>query len=333
MNGSMPLVSIVIPVYNAESFLNSCLDSVVGQKYTNIEILLINDGSTDQSGAICNQYAERDCRVHVFHKENGGQASARNLGLLKAKGAFICFVDSDDIISRRFVDLLLNTCLSNNSDVVYSDIQLFKDHPVFDDDSCDEVKGVSYEKKDILAKYASISLKESIPVISCCNKLYKKSVLENFCFPEGMVYEDTASMFKIFDQSLKTTFINAPLYAYRLNSDSTTIHQFEKRNLDVLKAYDQPIGFFLDKGESNIASYFYRPWILHGLFCWWGARFVLKNRKLSCEILDECKKKRKDLFSISERRFFPDYILAVLVSFPILYAIYRRLMPGLVGDR
>ena len=116
---SKPVVSIIVPVYNTEKFLHRCIDSILTQTYTDFELLLIDDGSKDSSGTICDEYAAKDVRVRVFHKENGGVSSARNMGLDNARGEWITFVDSDDWIDDNYLEALYGACIVSGSDIVF----------------------------------------------------------------------------------------------------------------------------------------------------------------------------------------------------------------------
>ena len=113
------LISVIVPVYNAEKYLRECLDSIVNQTYKNIEIILVDDGSTDGSGAICDEYADKDVRIKVYHIPNGGASNARNLGIDNADGEYLMFVDSDDIILPYVVERAIKLALEHNADIVY----------------------------------------------------------------------------------------------------------------------------------------------------------------------------------------------------------------------
>ena len=167
----MPTISIIVPVYNTEKYLHRCIDSILAQTYTDFELLLINDGSTDKSGAICDEYAAKDNRVRVFHKENGGVSSARNLGLDEAQGEWICFVDSDDYVFEEF--------LQNFISKIDDDVDLICQGMEFDDffsKNCSIKRfGVDYHgsiDKGLLELYKKPMLG------SLCNKCLKRIIIE-----------------------------------------------------------------------------------------------------------------------------------------------------------
>ena len=125
--GDNPLVSIIVPVYNVEEYLEECVNSIISQTYTNIEIILVDDGSTDNSGELCDKYSLRDNRIEVIHKVNGGISDARNVGAKSAKGKYIYFIDSDDYIVSEAIDELVSVALRDNSDIVFFDAKCFEE--------------------------------------------------------------------------------------------------------------------------------------------------------------------------------------------------------------
>ena len=118
-----PLISVIVPVYNVEKYLRTCVDSILVQSYSALEVILIDDGSTDGSPQICDQYAQQDPRIQVIHQKNAGLSAARNAGIDICRGEYLTFIDSDDFIHERFVELLLNACLSNNADIAVGDLE------------------------------------------------------------------------------------------------------------------------------------------------------------------------------------------------------------------
>ena len=184
---SKPLVSIIIPVYNVEKYLDKCLDSVVNQTYTNLEIILVDDGSPDRCPAICDEWKSRDSRIKVIHQPNGGLSRARNAGLKIATGEFIGFVDSDDWIEPDMYETLLSTMLETGADIVVCNFY------------CEEVNSDAFiqkPKSPVIERYTAeealkllISEKTFIhPVV--WNKLFRKHLLTNLLFPEDKIYED-----------------------------------------------------------------------------------------------------------------------------------------------
>lgn len=185
-----PLVSVVIPVYNVEKYLEECFNSVVGQSYENIEIILVDDGSTDTSSEIADRLASSDLRVSVIHKENGGLSDARNVGMRAAKGTYITFLDSDDCMSKDFIYTLTWLAVKNNADITQCDNSRDLSHLGDGAASTIVMSGVSSFLE--LMKFKIVS-----PTV--WGKLYKKSLFHdnNIEFPVGRLHEDTAVLYKL----------------------------------------------------------------------------------------------------------------------------------------
>lgn len=183
---STPLISVIVPIYNIEKYLERCVNSIREQTYTNLEILLVDDGSTDSSGTICDKFAETDARIRVFHKENGGSSSARNLGIAQAKGEYLGFVDSDDYISANMYELLVGAINEFRAEVA----QVGRDEIDENDKRMPDVcipptQKVFIESEDFLRE-----LLMHRGDCSFCTKLVKKSLFENGTFPLGELNED-----------------------------------------------------------------------------------------------------------------------------------------------
>ncbi|HEO6797597.1 TPA: glycosyltransferase, partial [Streptococcus agalactiae] len=233
------LVSIILPVYNVENYIENCLNSIISQSYFHFEVIIVNDGSTDNSMSYCEKIVCEDLRFRIINKDNGGLSDARNVGLEAAKGDYIIFVDSDDFISPNLVSHLM-ACLENYE----ADLAI-----------CDPVHfylGGNQEthEKNIFKKHSNIHLltnEEAICelfyqktfLVSAWGKVYKKSIFDNIRFPKGKLFEDSAVMHLLFEKSNKIVYSNAKLYAYVHRKDSITTSQFSERDLDILDITDQ----------------------------------------------------------------------------------------------
>ena len=215
-----PLVSIIIPVYNVESYLEEALDSVVNQTYEKLEILVIDDGSTDGSGIICDKYAERDERIRLIHQENKGLSAARNAGLDRMTGEVCAFLDPDDAYHITFVEKLLAAMIREEADVAvckYTDQQTVgklglngeQSRPFGDSGNYDRIQGLR-------------ALADSTINISVWNKLYRKELWQEIRYPEGYVYEDIDTSFRIFDICQRIYVLDEPLYLHRKRPESIT---------------------------------------------------------------------------------------------------------------
>lgn len=211
-----PIVSVVIPVYNVEKYLAKCIESVQNQTLENIEIVLVDDGSTDKSGAICDEYALKDERIVVIHQRNGGLAHARNTGIELARGEYIGFIDSDDWIDITMYEELVNEFAKKDIDVVCSGIKLVG--------STGDIKEIEYVKENVILKGEEISrllLKRKFSV-SCCNKLFKRNLFKDRHFTVGKTNEDFELLFYLFLQVKQVGILANSYYYYRKNETSIT---------------------------------------------------------------------------------------------------------------
>jgi glycosyltransferase involved in cell wall biosynthesis len=233
----MPKVSIIVPIYNVERYLRNCIESIMAQSLKDIEIILVNDGSIDNCGKICNEYVKNDKRINVIHKQNGGLSDARNAGIKFAKGDFIGFVDGDDSIDQNMYEVLYNLCIDQNTDI--STCLIKSDNINLKNDFL-----VESNVKVLDSKNAIHELYEgTLSGFSACNKLYKKEIFENILFPIGRVYEDAAVMYLLYDRAKKITFINYPLYNYTPRELSITRSGFSVKRFDVVSNYYETYDF------------------------------------------------------------------------------------------
>ncbi len=244
---SEPLISVIVPVYNVEKYLRDCLDSIVNQTYKNLEIILVNDGSKDSSGAICDEYKNKDKRIQVVHKENGGLSSARNVGLDIAKGEYISFLDSDDYIHKEFIKKLYSLCVENNLDIAQCEFYEFKDKV----EEVNEVERVNVFTP--LEMINNIFLLDGYHNVVVWNKLYKKYLFESMRFPLGKIHEDEFTTYKVFYEcktSIATT--NLKYHYYRKSNTSITGVKFNIKRLDALEAFEERKNFFRERGKDEI---------------------------------------------------------------------------------
>lgn len=191
MSGSEPKISIIVPVYKVESYIRKCLDSIVGQTYQNLQIILVDDGSPDNCGKICDEYAARDSRIEVIHQENGGVSAARNAGLRLATGDYIGWVDSDDWIEPDMYEYLLENALKYQADIVVcSRVEHYRDKTLF--------KG--WRNLEVLNTEEALELllKNDVLQNYLCDKLWRRELFENIVFPVGKTFEDIAVMHRLF---------------------------------------------------------------------------------------------------------------------------------------
>lgn len=213
------LLSVIIPVYNVEAYLEKCVESILTQSYSNLEVILVNDGSKDGSGAICDGFVQKDSRVRVIHKENGGLSSARNAGIEAASGAYITFVDSDDWIEEGAYAHLMSLIERYQVKLVCGGN--------FDVDGATGKKtlGICPGKEEIVTaeEFVGRMFMWQGCDSSVCDKIFHKSLLENFRFPEGRVCEDVAITYRIVLSADRAAFSDRPFYNYYHRPGSITI--------------------------------------------------------------------------------------------------------------
>lgn len=235
-----PTLSIIVPVYNVKEYLEKCIDSILNQSFKNFELILVDDGSTDGSEIICDEYALKDDRIKVIHKENGGQSSARNMGLDIAIGKYIGFVDSDDWIEIDMYEILYELITSSQKDIANVGIKfLYLDYS----------RSYSNHEKKILTKQESLEylLKYDTFGDYMVVNLFKVDLIKKFRFKEGIHYEDIDLMYKIIDQSNGLVTIGAPKYNYLQREGSTIYKYINKISLDRYYVLDQRIKFIKKK--------------------------------------------------------------------------------------
>ena len=228
-----PLISVIIPIYNVEPYLRRCLDSVVGQTYRNLEIICVDDGSPDGCGVICEEYAAKDDRIRVIHKENGGLSSARNAGIDIARGKYISFIDSDDSVAPDMIEYLY--CLLKKYE---ADISICLHYIV---------RGERRWKSYDLVEEEAVGSKECLKRLlyndgvdtSAWAKLYKKEIFEEIRFPEGKLFEDAGTMYRTFLAAERIALGTEAKYFYMLRENSTVSTAFNRRKFDMLEMTDR----------------------------------------------------------------------------------------------
>lgn len=231
--GKMPLISIIVSVYDVELYIHRCIDSILAQTFIDFELILVDDGSPDNSGGICDEYAKCDERVSVIHKQNGGLSSARNAGIEAAKGEYLVFVDSDDVIHPQFLQILYCAFEKSNVDIAMGRLCRFKD-----DTDLQKMQMV----QDVFFNYCNgleilnclFDKEEFIPIfVSVCGKLFKRRLFEEIRFPEGRLFEDEFITYRLYYLANMVGFIDKNMYYYFVNASGIT------QNLSIQKRFDE----------------------------------------------------------------------------------------------
>lgn len=228
----MDTISIIVPVYNIEAYIADCIESIILQTYKELEIILVDDGSTDKCYEICRTYEEKDNRIKVFKKKNGGLSSARNYGMKCAKGAFYMFVDGDDKIEPKLCEILLKLMHDYQADITICDL--------YQDRIEKKAEKIAIFKPE---KAIEEMLKEKSFNTSACGKLYKKEVFQNVMYPEGKLYEDLGTTYLLFHHAKKIVYFNHHLYYYRVRSNSIMNVSFHHKKMDLIGISIQQLRF------------------------------------------------------------------------------------------
>ena len=232
-NNIMDLISVIVPIYNSEKFLKPCLDSVINQTYKNLDIILIDDGSTDDSGNICEEYAKNDGRIRVFHKQNGGISVARNEGIQNARGAYITFVDSDDRIFPDMIDYLYRLI-----DQYQCKMSLCTHTVIWEDGKKSKCMGGNGEERCSSEKCLKRMLYHDVIDTSVWGKLYSVELMDNIVFPAGKLFEDIGTVYKLFIKSQEIACGYQSKYEYRIRKHSITTQSFSLGKLDLPEMTD-----------------------------------------------------------------------------------------------
>ncbi len=206
------LISVIVPVYNVEKYLHISVDSILSQTYSNLEIILIDDGSTDNSGEICDEYVKKDSRCFAKHFQNRGLSAARNRGIELAHGKYICFIDSDDYVKETYIEYLFNLIKKYNADIAICSIIRVNQKRVEQPPEHHMEKSMSPENA-----YKLIYNNRKFIGVFSCNKLYKLGLFKDIRFPEGKYFEDSGTTYKLIDKCQSIAYGNDPQYFYRIN--------------------------------------------------------------------------------------------------------------------
>ena len=225
-----PLISVIVPIYNVEKYLARCVDSIVNQTYKNLEIILVDDGSPDSCPQMCDDYAEKDSRIKVVHKKNGGLSDARNAGMAVATGEYISFIDSDDYVSDDFFECLLDVMNKENSDIAECSVVKFYEDNRFDEFS-DDLSVKTYDTQDAM----SALIAENPFHQHVWNKLYKTELVKDIPYAVSKLNEDEFWTYQVFGRANKVSKLNKTMYYYFQRNSSIMGLGYNIRRLDALE--------------------------------------------------------------------------------------------------
>ena len=315
------LVSVVIPVYNVEKYLRQCLDSVLNQTYTNYEVIMVDDGSTDLSGMICDEYAEKDSRFRVIHKENGGLSVARNIGYDASHGEYVYYIDSDDWIESKTLEQLVQKASDTNADFVFFDGKSFEDSDKGYNVKQGYIRKRQYDIGSGIAVFDELQkskdFKSAIPTY-----LWKKSFLEKnkMSFYPGILYEDMIYSFEVYCKAKTVAHCYKPFYQRRLRAGSIVMSKPSKRNFQsACIVFDEVVRIARETGyqsRSSVISYIARV----------GMRPIDIYSQLSATDRQECQTEYKQIKdTIKKAKGYGDKALYFRAHGKLPWVIYKAI--------
>ena len=322
------LVSVVLPIYNVEKYLAFCIDSVIEQTYQNIEIILVDDGSTDTCPQICDQYKEKDNRIKVIHKKNGGLSDARNEGLKNAKGKYICFIDSDDFIAPNYITTLYRLIKKYQTDIAVCNFKRVQDSnfPAKQDEKIEEKV---YTGKEMIENIYRKSIYQQ--TIVTWNKMYNIDLFRNIKFPYGKQHEDEFTTHLLYYISAKVVMTSEVLYYYRYVPTSIMNQSFKMKRLDGIEALEERMKFFLEHNEEKLYHLtlirYESVLMIHYMNC---KRLLENSESIQKELYDKFKKNYKKTIKLKECSFVDKVKFTIARISPNLYYYSKKIIKGIL---
>lgn len=246
-------ISVIVPVYKVEKYLRDCIDSILAQSFNNFELILIDDGSPDQCGLICDEYAGKDNRIKVIHQENGGLSAARNAGLDIITGNYVTFVDSDDVIAPNYLEVLYRHIVNYNCDISVCTYLSFESDAFFNNSNGCDLNVTTLTGRDAVIQLYSESPNICVSV-TAWGKLYRNVLFKNIRFPLGKIHEDQFIIPIILYSSNQIAIYKEQLYGYRSRTDSIMNSPFTLKRYDGLDAFNYCINYFSSIHDQEVIS-------------------------------------------------------------------------------
>lgn len=261
------MISVIVPIFNTQDYLECCIKSILTQSFKNFELLLINDGSTDKSGEICEKYASMDERIRYIYKENGGLSDARNKGIECAKGEYLAFIDSDDFIHKDMLKILYDNLLNYNADISVCSFWWLEEAEAGAKD-IEENEPICFEQNEVMQQLFDRNLE----TVVAWNKLYRAEMFQDVRYPVGRLHEDEFIVHRLLFNCSKIVYSNCKLYYYIRHSNSITGNVSEKRIHDTLDAFADRISFLEQVGLQRESDREFLHWMM-----------LVRNRYEQCE--------------------------------------------------
>lgn len=285
------LISVIVPIYNIKDYIERCVNSIINQTYINLEIILVDDGSNDGSSEICDKLQQRDKRIKVVHKTNGGSSDARNKGVYIAKGQFISFVDGDDVISASMIEELYTKMIKFDADIAMCRMEkIYEDRKY-------PTKEFPFKNKEEIFSSEEVLKLLFLDIIDCgpCNKLYKSSLFEKALFPVGKLNEDFAILYKLFSYSRKVVYSSEILYHYFFRENSNTSQTFNETQFDKIDNALDAVMYI---------SCFNRNLLLYAKSYLYKQSFYLLNTLYEKKLTNQFKSRYKQILRILKKGTF-----------------------------
>jgi len=283
------VISVVVPIYKVEKYIHRCVDSILSQSFTDFELILVDDGSPDACGKICDEYAEKDSRIRVIHQKNGGLSAARNSGIDIAQGEWLSFIDSDDWVHPDYLRLLYEAAVENSTDI---SIGLY-----VRTDGRGDIDNAPINPRISIEQPEGFWIEKRTNATVAWGKLYRWRLFDGVRYPVGKYHEDEYVTYRLLFACDKIAVVNAPLYRYFVNTDSISGMNYIKRMPDIIKAFTQHLEFFKD----SLWQEAYRLEVEKYAEAYSNAIWLIKNNEDA-----ESKKKTEEL-RIELRAFMETY--------------------------
>ena len=308
----MPKISVVVPVYKVEAYLDRCVESIVNQSFGDFDLYLVDDGSPDNCGAMCDAWAEKDSRICVIHQQNGGLSAARNSGIRKAlaesDSQWITFIDSDDWIHQDTLNWLIQAAEEQNVSVSVCGFATTTGE--------DPWEGAAYNVQKWTAE--DFYTGKFVNATVAWGKLYRKAAFETLTYPVGKLHEDEFTTYRLLFEAGEIAFVDAPLYAYFVNMSGITKTAWTPRRLHAWEAYEQQIAFFEQRGLTELVKFRYRGYLENAMVNLTAAQE--EPEKYAAEIKFMTNRIRNVI-----RRAWKQGVIQFWIDYEMLYRFYPLL--------
>ncbi len=318
-------ISIIIPVYNVENYIRKCIDSVINQTYKNLEIILIDDGTPDNSGKICDEYAEKDSRIIVLHNENMGLSGARNCGLDIATGKYVSFIDSDDYVDTCYIEKLYNALKSENADMAICKFKYIfeKDYKNINIKSILPYKTKVFNSEQALNNMYSYS-KRAISFVTAWGGVAKIELFDGVRYPIGKIIEDEYTTYKLYMKCNKISYYNEPLYYYVQRTGSILNSPFTIEKVSMVDVFDEKLNML----RANAYNHTYNLTLSRYYLMLYFVKAKIIRNKLDYDIkLIDDKISKLDNMSLEHRMSFKILLNKILEKYFVKYCmkIYSKI--------